>query len=225
MTVNEDYPNIDIDANGDRPRERMISRGVTTLSDRDLLAAILGSGNSSGSVYALSDRVLAVLEEHNFRPSFENLLEISGMGVAKSALVTAAIELGRRIVAPREYRIRYPVDVIPLLQHYADRSQEHFLCISLNGAHEVLGIHIVSVGLVNRTLVHPREVFVHALTERAAAVIIAHNHPSGNVEPSQEDHAVTRNLVEAGEIVGVRVLDHIIFSVRGHYSYLETGML
>lgn len=209
----------------DQPRERIALRGVSALSDRDLLAAILGSGTRNTDVFTLSENILSALEACDFIPTLSDLLAIPGMGPAKSSLILAALELGRRIVAPREYRIRYPTDALPLLQHYADRRQEHFLSLSLNGAHEVLKTHVISVGLVNRTLVHPREVFAQALQERAAAIIIAHNHPSGNVEPSQEDHAVTRSLVEAGEILGVRVLDHIIFSTRKHYSYLESGML
>jgi DNA repair protein RadC len=95
------------------------------------------------------------------------------------------MELGRRVVAPRNYRIRQPGDAVPLLQHYADRPQEHFLTVTLNGAHEVTAIRVVSVGLVNRTLVHPREVFADAVTDRATAIICAHNHPSGNVHPQR----------------------------------------
>ncbi len=207
------------------PRERIIRLGVAALSDRDLVATLLGSGSPAVNVITLAEHVLRVLERVDFRATMDHLLAVPGMGPAKSGLVLAALELGRRIVAPRDYRIRYPADVLPLLHHFADRKQEHFVSVSLNGAHEVITVHVVSVGLVNRTLVHPREVFASPIAERAAAVIIAHNHPSGSVEPSREDRAVTRNLVEAGEVLGIRVLDHIIFSPHRHFSFLETGEL
>ncbi len=115
--------------------------------------------------------------------------------------------------------IRY----IPVIRHYANRRQETFLSVSLNGAHEVIKIRVVSIGLVNRTLVHPREVFADPLADRAAAVICAHNHPSGNTDPSPDDREVTDILKKAGKILGIELLDHIIFSEAGFYSFLEKG--
>jgi DNA repair protein RadC len=147
----------------DRPRERILRRGVETLSDRDLLAVVLGSGSATCDVFTLAARVLSVLDRDNFMSDPEELMRIGGMGPAKATLLAAAMELGRRVVAPRNYRIRQPGDAVPLLQHYADRPQEHFLTVTLNGAHEVTAIRVVSVGLVNRTLVHPREVFADAV--------------------------------------------------------------
>jgi DNA repair protein RadC len=209
----------------DRPRERILRRGVETLSDRDLLAVVLGSGSATCDVFTLAARVLSVLDRDNFMSDPEELMRIGGMGPAKATLLAAAMELGRRVVAPRNYRIRQPGDAVPLLQHYADRPQEHFLTVTLNGAHEVTAIRVVSVGLVNRTLVHPREVFADAVTDRATAIICAHNHPSGNVTPSADDRLVTQSLQQAGEILGVRLIDHIIFSARGFYSFLDHGEL
>jgi DNA repair protein RadC len=107
----------------------------------------------------------------------------------------------------------------------ADRKQEHFLCISLNGAYEVIAVRTVSVGLVNKTQVHPREVFADPLTDRATAIIVAHNHPTGNLTPSKEDIAITRQLKSAGEILGIKLLDHIIFSHKGYYSFMENNEL
>jgi DNA repair protein RadC len=108
-----------------------------------------------------------------------------------------------------------------LIQHYADRKQEHFLCVSLNGFNEVMAVRVISVGLVNKTHVHPREVFSDPITDRASAVIVAHNHPSGRVEPSKEDIEITRQLKSAGEILGIKLLDHIIFNRTSYYSLLE----
>ncbi len=199
--------------------------GPAILSDRELLAAVLGTGGRGNSVDRLSGEVLRLLEECNYDAHPRRLLEVRGLGPAKAGMLAAAIEFGRRVLVPRHYRIRQPSDVVPLLQHYADRPQEYFLAVSLNGAHEVIAVRIVSVGLVNRTLVHPREVFADAIADRAAAIIVAHNHPSGNADPSEEDRAVTRSLHDAGDILGVRVLDHVIFTADGYHSFLEAGEL
>lgn len=199
----------------------MIEDGPHVLSDQELLAVVLGSGHAGCNVFNLAGQVLRVLESSSFETTPRTLMQVNGMGPAKATQLSAAIEFCRRVLAPRNYRIRQPGDAVPLLQHYADRRQEHFIAISLNGAHEVNAVRIVSIGLVNRTLVHPREVFAEALKDRAAAIIVAHNHPSGSTEPSGEDRAVTETLVEAGDILGVKVLDHIVFSTRGYYSFRE----
>jgi DNA repair protein RadC len=208
-----------------RPRERLLHSGADTLSDRDLLAVLLGNGIPGCNVFKLADIVLNSLEETRFQTDPRRLLLIPGMGPAKVSQLTAALELARRVLAPRNYRVRHPSDVLPLLQHYADRPQEHFIVITLNGAHEVIAVRVVSIGLVNRTLVHPREIFADAIKDRAVAVICAHNHPSGKTHPSNEDHAVTRALQEAGGILGIRLLDHIVFAGAEHYSFLENDEL
>ena len=135
------------------------------------------------------------------------------------------MELARRYIAPAKVRIAFPVDVLPLISHFADRKQEYFLAVSLNGAHEVIATRVVSIGLVNRTVVHPREVYADPITDRAAAIVVAHNHPSGCVDPSREDRDVTRRLVSAGQTLGIQLLDHVIFSTAGYYSFLEKGEL
>ncbi|MCG2738351.1 MAG: JAB domain-containing protein, partial [Candidatus Methanoperedenaceae archaeon] len=135
----------------------------------------------------------------------------------------AAIEFARRRIKPEGTKIETPADVLPLIRHYADRKQEHFISASINGANEVMNIRVVSIGLVDSTSVHPREVFADALTDRASGVIVAHNHPAGSLEPSAWDVEVTKQLKAAGEIVGVALLDHIIFNRTGYYSFLESG--
>jgi DNA repair protein RadC len=115
--------------------------------------------------------------------------------------------------------------VLPLIRHYADRKQEHFICVSLNGANEVIATRVVSVGLVNKTQVHPREVFADSITDRATAVIVAHNHPSGSLEPSREDFEITDRIKSPGEVLGIRLLDHIVFNQKGYYSFCEKGLV
>lgn len=207
----------------ERPRERIFAVGPGILSDRDLLALLIGTGVRGRHVLKVAEEVLSLLESDNFVVGPQQLLAVHGLGKAKAAMISASLELARRIIAPKNHRIRFPADVYPVVSHYADRKQEHFLALSLNGAHEVIACRVVSVGLVNRTLVHPREVYADALTDRAAALVVAHNHPSGRTEPSPEDREVTSRLRVAGETLGVRLLDHVIFSLEGYYSFLEHG--
>jgi DNA repair protein RadC len=114
---------------------------------------------------------------------------------------------------------------LPLIRHFADRKQEHFLRVTINGANEVLNVRVISIGLLDRTPVHPREVFADAITDRASGIILAHNHPEGGVEPSEADADVTRRIKQAGEIVGIHLLDHIIFNPTTYFSFLEAGKL
>lgn len=209
----------------ERPREKLRAKGPQALSDLELLAVILGSGTRELNVMALAGRLLRVLDRQGSAPSLDELCTVQGVGTAKGALVVAALEFARRRIHPHGLKISLPTDIFPLIRHYADRRQEHFLCISLNGANEVIAIRTVSVGLVNRALVHPREVFADPITDRAAAVIVAHNHPSGQLTPSQDDLSVTRQLKEAGHTLGIRVLDHLIFNHNGYYSFLEQGQV
>jgi DNA repair protein RadC len=173
----------------------------------------------------LAAEVLDLIEPGARPPEPESLRRIPGMGEAKATAVAAALEIGRRLYGIRERRIANPGDLHPLLAHWADRKQERFICVSLNGAHEVLAIRVVSVGLVNRTVVHPREVFADPIVDRACAIIVAHNHPSGRLEPSQEDIEITQRLRSAGEVIGISLLDHLIFSDKAWVSFVERGLL
>jgi DNA repair protein RadC len=208
-----------------RPREKLQEKGPKALSDKELLAILLGSGTQAQDVLTLAGRILKILDDTSASPTLEQLQSIDGIGPAKATTILAALEFARRRIRPEGFKIGLPPDVLPLIQHMADRKQEHFLCISLNGAHEVIAVRTVSVGLVNKTQVHPREVFADPLTDRATAVIVAHNHPTGNLKPSKDDIAITRQLKSAGETLGIRLLDHIIFSHKGYYSLLENHEL
>jgi DNA repair protein RadC len=208
---------------GDRlgPREKIVASGVESLSDVELVEVLLGTGIKDISLDRLATRVLHFLDQAPEVPKPECFTAIKGVGQAKACVLSAALELGRRRFRPDALLIKTAADIFPLVAHYADRKQERFIVISLNGAHEVLAIRVVSIGLVNRTLIHPREVFADPLIDRAAAIAVAHNHPSGQLSPSQEDIAVTRRLVGVGETLGIRLLDHLIFSQSGYWSFLE----
>ena len=209
----------------DRPRELLASRGEKSLNDEQLVMAILGSGGKNADVRKLSRDVATAIQQHRGRLSIENLTSISGIGIAKASQILSAFELARRYLATEIVRIDSANDAYQLLSEFKERKQEHFICISMNGANEVIEKRIVSIGLLDSSPVHPREVFADVIADRAAAVIFAHNHPSGNLKPSGPDHAVHRQLMASAEILGIRVLDNIIISRRGYFSFREAGIM
>jgi DNA repair protein RadC len=208
----------------DRPREKLVRYGPEALSDQELLAVFLVSGVKGRNVTILARDLLERLDREKAIPPVKELCRLTGMGESKAASVAAMLEFGRRKWAPGR-RVRTPSDIFNLIRHYADRAQERFLCLSLNGAHELIAVRVVTIGLVNRTIVHPREVFADPLKDRASAVIVAHNHPSGLLQPSGEDTEITMRLKAAADILGIRFLDHIIFSETAWFSYRQSGRL
>jgi len=184
---------------------------------------LMGKGTPGMDVMTLAGKLVKVVDEKGLELQPDDLLQFDGVGDAKATLILAAIEFARRRIKPEGTKIETPADILPLIRHYADRKQEHFISASINGANEVMNIRVVSIGLVDRTSVHPREVFADALTDRASGVIVAHNHPAGSLVPSAWDIEITKQLKGAGEVVGVALLDHIIFNRTGYYSFLESG--
>jgi DNA repair protein RadC len=216
---------IDQIPEADRPREKLLRKGAAALSDRELLAVLLGKGTLRMDVMTLAGKLAKVVDEKGLDVTAEDLRQFEGVGDAKATVILAAIEYARRRIKPEGARIETPADLLPHVRHYTDRKQEHFLCASINGANEILNIRVISIGLIDRSPVHPREVFADALSDRASGVIVAHNHPSGVLEPSLSDIEITAQLKAAGEIVGIELLDHIIFNRTGYFSFLEAGRL
>ena len=212
-------------AEADRPREKLLRKGAKALSDQELLAILLGKGTPGMDVMTLATKLVRLVDEKGLDVKAEDLSQFAGVGDAKATLILAAIEFTRRRIKPEGAKIQTPADLLPHVRHYADRKQEHFLCASINGANEILNIRVVSIGLIDRSPVHPREVFADALSDRASAIIVAHNHPSGGLEPSGSDIEITAQLKAAGAIVGIELLDHIIFNRTGYFSFLEAGQL
>jgi DNA repair protein RadC len=209
----------------DRPREKLLRKGAASLSDQELLAVLIGKGSPGMDVMQLAGKLAKVVDEKGLHVRAEDLSEFDGMGDAKATLIIASLEFARRRIKPEGAKISTPADLLPHVRHFADRKQEHFICASINGANEVLNIRVVSIGLIDRTPVHPREVFADALLDRAAAIIVAHNHPAGSLEPSPFDIEATKQLKTAGIVLGIALVDHIIFNARGYFSFLEAGRL
>jgi DNA repair protein RadC len=208
-----------------RPREKLKERGASALTDEELVAAILGRGVEGQSLVTISKSVAKLIRKHKEGLSVEHLTAVRGMGLAKAAQILSAFELARRHLIKDTVKITGAQDVMPLLADIVDKKQEHFVCISLNGAHEVIEKRIVTIGLVDRSQVHPREVYADVISDRAAAVIFAHNHPSGDLKPSNNDLKIHEQLTEAGKILGLRILDHIIVTKKGYYSFQEAGLI
>lgn len=209
----------------DRPRERLLGRGAASLSDRELLAVLLGKGTAKMDVMTLAGKLAKLIDEKGLGVTADDLMQFDGVGDAKATLILAALEFARRRIKPEGAKIETPADLLPHVRHFADRKQEHFLCATLNGANEILNVRVVSIGLIDRAPVHPREVFADAIADRASAIIVAHNHPEGGVQPSPSDAKITAQLKDAGQVVGIELLDHIIFNRTAYFSFLEDGRL
>jgi DNA repair protein RadC len=216
----------------DRPRERLLERGPASLTLIELLAILLGTGTSRGDVLEVAAGVLHLaggsLRALARRPIGE-LGRVPGMGRAKAARVAAALELGRRLAseeASQGFEVGSPADIrrwcAPTLR---DLPVEEFHLLTLDTQNRITRDLLITRGILNSSLVHPREVFRAAIAEAAAAVIVVHNHPSGNPSPSADDRAVTRQLVEAGRLLDVPVYDHVIVAGDRYFSFAEAGLL
>ena len=211
----------------DRPREKIACRGVSVLSDNELIEAIIGRGTKNKDVREISREIGGLIQQHRDNLRYKDLEVVDGIGPTKASQIIACFELGRRYYKPAgpDIRVTRPEDILPLVAHLKQKRQEHFICVTLNGAGEILGNRTITVGLLNHSLVHPREVFADAITDRAASIICIHNHPSGTLEPSSQDIAITNQLKEAGSLIGIQLIDHIIVSKNGHVSMREQGFL
>lgn len=214
-----------------RPRERLLKEGARTLTDAELLAILIRTGTSRNTALDLAAVILA-----NFnglrglvQASVEELSAVKGVGPAKAAQIKAALELGKRLAADSgEERavIKTPADAAGLvMEEMRHLDREHFRALLLNAKNQVIGQEVISIGTLNSSAVHPRELFKSAIKRSAAALILVHNHPSGDPSPSREDVEVTRRLVEVGRLIGIEVLDHLVIGDNKFSSLKAKGLL
>ena len=222
----------------ERPRERLLKQGAKSLSNAELLALLLGTGQGSGKLSAvnLGHYILKILSAHERDPldvlrhvSAQELMDIPGIGPAKATAILAAIELGKRVLYTQP-QDRIVIDDPAIATAYLSNDlmwqpQERFAVLLLDVKHQVIGRHIVSIGTATETLAHPRDIFREAIRQGATRLIVAHNHPSGNVEPSREDVNLTQQLLSAAEILGIPVLDHLILGNGNHSSMRQLTTL
>ncbi|WP_413379393.1 RadC family protein [Alkalihalobacillus sp. 1P02AB] len=213
----------------ERPRERMLKDGIRALSNQELLAILLRSGTKNESVLQIAQQVLKVFDGITLlkEATIEEMCSLKGIGIAKAVELSAAIELGRRIhnfVPADRYVIRSPEDVSNyVMEDMRFLKQEHFMALYLNTKNQVIHRQTLFIGSLNASIVHPREVFKEALKRSAASLICLHNHPSGDPTPSKEDIDVTTRLSEAGQVLGIELLDHVIIGDRKYISLKEQG--
>ena len=209
----------------DKPREKLVNKGVQALKNEELLAILLGSGVQGKDVRKLAREIVALMDGDFDKLSLEALCDIHGLGIAKASQILASIELSKRYLIRSNKRITSAQDVYDELKSFSLKNQEHFLTITLDGASHIINTRTVFIGTLNQSLVHPREVFADAIADRAAGIIIAHNHPSGTLEASRADVQITQRLKEVSKLVGIELLDHVILAKDGFYSFSDEGLL
>jgi len=219
----KDLPKID------RPREKLISKGTQNLKDEELLAILLRTGREGKNVLELARQVLAEYPKKRLlKMQYEDLIKIKGINSAKACTILAAIELVKRALKIGEATlpiIHSTKDVIAQSVYLRDKTREHLMGIYLNARNEMVFKKPIFIGTLNANLVHPREIFNEALKQNAASVILVHNHPSGDAEPSQDDLEITKRILEAGKIMGIDVLDHVIITKNKVFSFKEKGLI
>nr|WP_285813470.1 DNA repair protein RadC [Adlercreutzia murintestinalis] len=201
------------------PREKLAKYGASNLSDLELLRLLIGSGNKQASAQSISKQILKLLRDKGSSVTYSELVNIKGMGIAKTSEIVALFELGKRYLMPAENPVISDTDAaVEQLKDIRGKKQEHFVVLTLDGANRLISNTVIFQGTLNQSLVHPREIFAKAIEDRAASIVVAHNHPSGNVEPSDEDVQITEKLREAGQLLGVPVNEHIIVTKYSHWS-------
>ncbi len=216
----------------EQPREKLVTHGVSFLSNSELLAILLRTGTRNKSAIDLG-RTIVNKFGNNINDlsqvTLEELCSIDGIGESKATQIISAIELGKRIKQTstlRGLKITSPTDVVTFFSmELSDASVEKFVVVLLNTKNEVINWEIISIGSLNASIVHPREVYSRAIKRSAASIIAIHNHPSGTIEPSREDLAITKRLSESGQLVGIPLIDHIIIGKECYYSFKEQNQL
>ncbi|MDP2741096.1 MAG: DNA repair protein RadC [bacterium] len=224
MTKIKDLPKIE------RPREKLIAKSAENLKDKELLAILLGTGTEGKNVIEVSEQILGKYPLKNFlQLKYEDLTKIKGINSAKACIILASQELVKRALEVRDEslpKISSVQDVLAQVVYMREKTREHLMAIYLNARNEMVWKKSVFVGTLNASLVHPREIFKEALDKNACFVILAHNHPSGDNEPSEDDLQITKRIIEAGKIMGIDVLDHVIIAKnKSPYSFKENKLI
>ena len=216
----------------ERPRERLINKGVEYLSNEDLLAILLKTGTKENSVKVLANNILKQLDDiNNLKEiNLERLVKIKGIGKAKACELLAAIELGKRLNKKIDNLNQIKIYSSNSIYEYykdklSDKLQEYFYCVYLDTKNHIIKDKLLFIGTINESLIHPREIFKEAYLLSASGIICIHNHPSGNVNPSNNDIIMTKQLVEVGKILGIKVLDHIIIGKDNYYSFNDNDLV
>ncbi len=213
----------------DQPREKLIKHGPQFLSNSELLAILIGSGYKGKNVLQLAKDTLRKYQAKNLpKLSFKKLIFQKGIGPVAACRILAAFELATRLLLDQDEEaiiIKTPKDVYQLLKEMGDYKKEHFIGLYLNARNQLVHQETVAIGSLSANIIHPREVFEPAIKYHAASIVVVHNHPSGNLKPSREDLEITKRLVKSGELLGIKVIDHLIIAGKKFFSLKEKGLM
>lgn len=209
----------------ERPREKFLRKGAASLVDIELLSLLIGSGNATIDVVSIARRVQRLLQKCGGNILLDDLLAIKGVSTVTAGRILASLELARRYLVRDVEPLRSMPDILGRLGHIRTRQQEYLVCMTLDGGQRLIAQRTVTIGTLDAVIVHPREVFSDAIADRAASIIVAHNHPSGSVRPSSHDIALTQQLIAAGHLIGIELRDHIIVGRTNYFSYRQNHLL
>jgi len=209
----------------DRPREKLQRKGASALSDFELLEVLVGNGVAGADVGHIARNIQKILEKGNDDLTYEALTTVKGVSVATASKVLASLELARRHLVRSIAPLRSQQDVLARLSDIRTKQQEYCICLSLDGGQRLIAQRTITIGTLDAVLAHPREVFADAIADRAATVIIAHNHPSGEPLPSHQDISLTQQLAAAGQLLGITLRDHVIVTKTEYYSFRQHHLL
>ena len=213
----------------DRPREKLVAKGAENLKDSELLAILLRTGKAGRNVIEIASQILTKhFKKRLLQMTYQDLVKIGGIDSAKATTLLAAFELSKRALEVNDTNlptIVTPKDAVAQLTELRHNKKEHFVALYLNARNQLVHKETISMGTLNANLVHPREVFEPALKHSAAGIMVAHNHPSGDPKPSEDDLEITKRLVEAGKLMGVEVIDHVIITPNSYLSFREERLI
>ncbi|HXH26507.1 MAG TPA: DNA repair protein RadC [Candidatus Acidoferrum sp.] len=209
----------------DRPREKLQRKGPSALSDFELLEVVVGSGNKQSSVSQIAWQIQKLLQKDADNITFESLTKLNGVSIAQASKILAALELAKRHLVRDIEPVLTQSDIIARLSDIRHKQQEHFVCLSLDGGQRLISQRTVAIGILDSVIAHPREVFSDAIVDRAASILVAHNHPSGNAQPSDKDIQLTQQLVAAGQLLGIPLRDHVVVSKNDYFSFRQHHLL
>lgn len=209
----------------DRPREKLERKGVRALSNEELLMVILGRGMPGIDVRSLAKTILKEVEKDPENIILEKLESIKGIGLAKASQILACFEFAKRYLVKEGVKIQRTDDVLKLVEDIRNKKQENFITLTLNGASNLIERRTVFIGTVTESIIHPREIFADAITDRASGIIFVHNHPMDDPQPSDVDIAITKRLCEVARLIGIEVIDHVIVSKDDYFSFQSEGLL
>lgn len=209
----------------DRPREKLQRKGVHALSDFELLEVMIGSGNGQADVGSIARQIQKLFRQGTQTINFKSLTLLRGVNTAQASKIMAALELAKRHLVKDVQPLRTQQEIVARLADIRTKQQEYFLCMSMDGGHRLIAQRTVTIGTLDTVLAHPREIFSDPIVDRAAYIIVAHNHPSGDVMPSQKDVTLTQQLAAAGQLLGIPLRDHIIVTKTEDYSFKQRHLL